>query len=149
MRSRFYRRARALTRLRSHRRACLLARDDTGSAVAEFVMMSGLVLLLTLGVFQLAFALHVRVTLIDCAGEGARAAAAVGADLAVAKDRTATLINSALHSSYSKNIGTAVVEREGVQLVEVTVNSPLPMLGFFGPESVITVTGHALIEDLL
>src|SRR5690625_1215129 len=73
---------------------------ERGSAVAEFVMISPLMLVLALGVFQLAFALHVRVTLSDCAGEGARAAAAVGADLQVAKDRTRTLINTALHSPY-------------------------------------------------
>lgn len=122
---------------------------ERGSAVAEFVMISALMLVLALGVFQLAFALHVRVTLIDCAGEGARAAAAVGADLQVAKDRTRTLINTALHSSYSSDISTAVVEREGIELLEVTVQAPLPMIGFIGPGSGLTVTGHAVIEDSL
>lgn len=126
-----------------------LPRDDRGSAVAEFVMTAALLLLLALGVFQLAFALHVRVTLIDCAGEGARAAAAVGADPNVAVERTQALIRSALHSSYGDQVHAALTEVEGIHLVEVTVAAPLPLLGYFGPSSVLEVSGHAVVEDSL
>ncbi len=40
---------------------------ERGSAVAEFVMVSTLVLVLGMGVFQLGLVLHVRNTLIACA----------------------------------------------------------------------------------
>ena len=50
-------------------------RADDGSAVVEFVLVSVLVLVLLLGVVQVALALHVRSLAIDAAAEGARVAA--------------------------------------------------------------------------
>lgn len=47
-------------------------RRDRGSAVAEFVMVSALVVVLGMGVFQLGLVVHVRNTLIAAAAEGAR-----------------------------------------------------------------------------
>ena len=47
-------------------------RDETGSAVAEFVMVGALLTVLTLSVIQLGLALHIRNTVIDAAAEGAR-----------------------------------------------------------------------------
>src|SRR5699024_8700584 len=46
--------------------------DERGSAVVEFVLVSVLVVTLLLGVLQLTLALHVRNTVVDAAGEGAR-----------------------------------------------------------------------------
>ena len=45
---------------------------ESGSAVADFAMVAGLLSLLFLAVFQLGLALHIRNTLIACASEGAR-----------------------------------------------------------------------------
>ena len=44
---------------------------ERGSAVAEFVLVSALVLALFLGVVQVALAQHVRTLLVDAAAEGA------------------------------------------------------------------------------
>ena len=46
--------------------------DERGAAVADFTMVSVLVVVLFLAVFQLGLALHTRNTLISCASEGAR-----------------------------------------------------------------------------
>lgn len=124
-------------------------RNDRGSAVAEFVMVSALIMVLALGVFQLAFALHVRVTLIDCAGEGARAAAALGADTKTGVDRTRALIESAVNPSYAQNIKASVIEKEGLELVEISVEAPLPLLGYFGPDTTLSIKGHAIVEGAL
>ena len=123
--------------------------NDRGSAVAEFVMVSALTLMLAFAVFQLAFALHIRVTLIDCAGEGARAAAALGADTQTGVERTRSLISSAVNADYAQDVTASVVERDGLQLVAVTVKAPLPLLGYLRPSENIEVTGHAIIEEIL
>jgi len=123
-------------------------RDD-GSAIAEFVMVTALLLLLGLGVFQLAFALHVRVTLIDCAAEGARVAAGIGSDLELGKQRAKTLIAGALNPDYAADVTAEKVQIEGIDLVRVTVNAPLPLIGLFGPVEGISITGHAVDEASL
>ena len=46
------------------------ATDDTGSAIAEFVMVSALLTVLTLSVLQLGLTLLVRNTVLDAAAEG-------------------------------------------------------------------------------
>ena len=122
---------------------------ERGSAVAEFIMVSGLLVLLVLAVFQLAFALHVRVTLIDCAGEGARAAAVIGSDVEVGAARTRALIASALPDEYAANVTATRTQRSEMELLQVTVTAPLPLIGIFGPKSAITVSGHAIVEESL
>lgn len=122
---------------------------ERGSAVAEFVLIAALGLFLALAVFQLAFALHIRVTLIDCAGEGARAAATIGADPGLGVERTRALITSSLHPTYTQDVRARVVESDGLEMVEVTVSAPLPLLGYFGPSGTLQVSGHAVVEEAL
>ena len=55
-------------------------RGEGGSAVADFTMVSALVAVLFVAVFQLGLALHIRNTLISCASEGARLGARANAD---------------------------------------------------------------------
>src|SRR5690625_2031150 len=117
---------------------------ERGSAVAEFVLISALVLFISLAVLQLAFALHIRITLIDCAGEGARMAALIGADASAGEERTRALISGAVHPSYASDIQVRTITRHGLDLVEVTVSAPLPLLGYFGPSGALHVRGHAV-----
>src|SRR5690606_41219162 len=51
---------------------------EDGTAVVEFVLVSVLVVTVLLGVLQLTLALHVRNTVVDAAGEGARYGALAG-----------------------------------------------------------------------
>ena len=72
------------------------ARDERGAAVADFTMVSVLVVVLFLTVFQLGLALHTRNTLISCASEGARLGARADAVAGQGVSRTQSLISSSL-----------------------------------------------------
>jgi Flp pilus assembly protein TadG len=120
---------------------------ERGSAIAEFVMTSALVLALFLGVVQVAFALHVHSLVIDAAAEGARIAARADRAQGDGVDRTRDLITSSLSAGYARDISAATIQRGGIAVVEVTVRAPLPVVGLFGPRGTMTVTGHALLEQ--
>jgi hypothetical protein len=123
-------------------------RDDTGSAVAEFVMVGVLLTIATLAVLQLALALLVRNTVLDAASEGARYAALVGNSPADGAARTAELIRAAVGSGYAGDIEAGFGDYLGAPAIVVTVRAPLPVLGLIGPTGGIEVSGHAPIETL-
>ncbi|WP_413452376.1 TadE/TadG family type IV pilus assembly protein [Georgenia phoenicis] len=112
----------------------------------EFVLVSVLVVMVLLGVLQLTLALHVRNTVVDAAGEGARYGALEGSSPAEGAQRTRELIGSALHPRYGEDVSAQVVERGGMALVEVTVRAPVPVLGLLGPAGTMTATGRAVQE---
>ncbi len=99
-----------------------------------------------LGVLQLALALHVRNTVVDAAGEGARYGALAGSSPAAGAARTRELVATALHPRYGQDVHSRVVLRDGLELVEVTVRAPLPVLGLLGPGGALTATGRAVLE---
>ncbi|WP_308201042.1 TadE/TadG family type IV pilus assembly protein [Agromyces mediolanus] len=121
-------------------------RDERGSAVAEFAMVAMLLTLLALGVIQLALALHVRNTVLDAAAEGARFAALAGVAPEAGAARTRELISTAVGAGYATEIEQSRVDRDGVELVRVTVRAALPVLGLFGPPASLEVSGHAVRE---
>ncbi len=123
------------------------ARFDGGSAIAEFVMVSGLVLTLGLGLFQLGLALHVRNTLIACAAEGARLGARADAAPEDGERRTRSLITSSLSATYAQDVRSVTAGSAGARVVHVTVTAPLPVVGLLGPSGSLTVTGRALAEQ--
>jgi hypothetical protein len=118
---------------------------DAGSAVVDFVLVGMLTTLLFASVLQLALALHVRSTLIDCAAEGARYGALADRTPADGASRAAELIRVSLDASFAQDVHAAVVVEDGLELVEVEVSAPLPVLGLLGPAA-LTVAGHALRE---
>ncbi|SMG34975.1 TadE family protein [Agreia pratensis] len=124
-----------------------LRRDD-GSAAVEFVLVGVLLTALTLGVIQLAFALHVRNTLLDAAAEGARFAALAGNSPEDGAERTRQLISTAVGADYAAGVSAGYTEYLGVPATEVTVSAPLPLAGPFGPPRSLEVTGHAAVEAL-
>jgi len=119
---------------------------ERGSAVVDFVLVSVLLLVLFLGVIQVALAQHVRSMLVDSAAEGARygARADRGPDDAVR--RTRDLISADLSSRYARDVTARYTTRDGVDVVEVSVEAPLPVVGLLGPGGVIDVVGHAVRE---
>ncbi|WP_255424691.1 TadE/TadG family type IV pilus assembly protein [Agromyces sp. LHK192] len=129
-------------------RVDLRLRDDRGSAVAEFSMVIMLLLALVLAVMQLALALHVRNTLLDTAAEGARFAALAGASDADGVQRTRELIDTALASSFAQDVSAVRTTVGGIPVVAVTVRATMPVIGLFGPENALEVTGHAALEVL-
>jgi Flp pilus assembly protein TadG len=117
--------------------------DETGSAVAEFVMVAGLLTVLTLSVIQLGLVLLIRNTVLDAAAEGARFAS-----LADGRTRTHDLITSALGAGYAQHIAAGYDEHLGQEAVTITVRTPLPLIGLIGLDSGLEVTGHAAVETL-
>lgn len=122
--------------------------DERGSAPAEFVMVSALLLALLLAVLQLGLALHVRNTVTDAASEGARFAALADGSPSDGAERTRELIGTALGPTYAEDVTVVEGEHLGVPSVEVTVRAALPLFGLLGVDRGLEVRGHAALETL-
>jgi Flp pilus assembly protein TadG len=121
---------------------------EHGSAIAEFVMVAALLLVVAMGVFQVGLALYVRNTLLSAASEGARYGARADAQPAEGVERTQALITAALNASFADDVSAArSVTASGVRVVEVRVSAPLPVIGPLGPAGVLTVSGRAFSEE--
>lgn len=121
---------------------------DRGSAPVEFVLVGVLLTLVTLSVLQVAFALHIRTTLIDAAAEGARFAALADSSLPAGIERSRELITAALGESYAQSISGAAGAFGGHPVVIITVRSPLPLIGMIGIDDTLEVSGRAALEPL-
>ncbi|MFL6166314.1 MAG: TadE/TadG family type IV pilus assembly protein [Ornithinibacter sp.] len=122
------------------------AHDERGAAVADFTMVSALVVGLFLAVFQLGLALHTRNTLISCASEGARLGARADAAPGQGVSRTQALISASLSANYARHVSSRQTVVEGVRVIEVRVVAPVPVLGLFGPDDRLDVVGRAFLE---
>ena len=122
--------------------------DDMGSAVAEFVMVVGLLLVLTLSVIQLALVLHIRNTIIDAAAEGARCASLADSSLSEGRTRTVELITSAIGADYARQVRASAGNFLGHAAVTITVLAPVPVLGLIGIDGGLEVSGHAALEEV-
>jgi hypothetical protein len=114
--------------------------------VVDFVLVGTLATLIFAGVVQLGVVLHVRNTLIDCAGEGARYGALADRVPADGARRAARLISQDLSPGYARDVTAGEETVDGLLTVVVRVRAPLPVLGLLGAGRVITVSGHALPE---
>ena len=125
-----------------------LAREERGSAVAEFTLVGVLLTVLALAVVQLALALHVRNTVLDAAAEGARHAALAGSSPTEGVTRTRDLIGAAISSEYADDVSARLATIGGVPTVEITVRATMPVIGLLGVERGMEVSGHAAVETL-
>lgn len=125
-------------------------RGDRGSAVAEFVLVIGLVLAVSLAVMQLTAALFVRNALQSAASEGARLGARANAADSDGVARTRDLIRRSLSDAYAGDV-TAVRTRtgDGLPVLQITVTAPIPVFGLLGISTTQTVTSRALLEGQL
>ncbi len=101
---------------------------------------------LFVAVLQLTVVLHVRNTLVDSASEGARYGALVGHAPADGADRSRDLITQSLSAAYAQGVSAGLATIDGLDVVEVEVQAPLPLVGLVGPAGTLTVRGHALLE---
>ena len=122
--------------------------DDRGSAPVEFVLVGTLLTLVTLSVLQVAFAQHIRTTLIDAAAEGARFGALADSTLEAGVERTRELISTALGEGYAQSISAGTGAYGGHPVVIVTVRAPLPLIGMVGIDDTLEVSGRAALEPL-
>ena len=121
-------------------------RAEQGAAIADFAMVSVLVLVLFLMVFQLGLTLHTRNTLISCASEGARLGARADAAPGQGISRTQALISESLSPRYARRVTVREAVVEGVRVVEVRVVAPIPVIGLLGPDDRLDVVGRAFVE---
>jgi Flp pilus assembly protein TadG len=131
----------------SRDRHVFMSRDrESGSAVADFAMVSGLLSVLFLAVFQLGLALHIRNTLIACASEGARYGARANAQPQDGVARARRLIRASLSGRYAENVTAVTTTVDGVEVVQLRIEAPLPVLGPLGPDRVLRVRARAFSE---
>lgn len=116
--------------------------------MVEFVLVASLLMVMTLAVLQLALSLHVRNTVQDAAAEGARFAALADGGRAAGAERTDALLTAALGADYDRRIGVGTVEADGHEIVVVTVQAPLPVIGMLGVDGGVEVSGRAPVETL-
>ncbi len=103
--------------------------------------------MLFVAVLQLTIVLHVRNTLVDSAAEGARYGALVGHAPTDGAERSRDLIEQALSPAYAQGVRAGRTTLDGLEVVEVEVEAPLPLVGLVGPAGTLTVRGHALVEE--
>jgi Flp pilus assembly protein TadG len=109
--------------------------DDHGSAVAEFALVSIVLVMLLLGVLQVGVYLHVRNVVAASAAEGARYGANADVDPAAGGARAAEIISRSLGPRTAAEVPCAVPAAArasaGPALVVVTCQGALPV--FFAP----------------
>lgn len=86
---------------------------ERGSAPAEFVLVAGLLVALSLGVIQLSLITHVRQVLTASAWEGARHASYSNTTLADGRALTRRLIIEGLGPSYVEQVSVRTVAASG------------------------------------
>jgi Flp pilus assembly protein TadG len=101
----------------TRRRSC----DDAGAAVVDFVMISVLLIMLLLGVLQVAIYFYARNVAAASAADAARYAAAQGIDPRDGGARADQLIRQGLDDADATAITcTGVAARDGVSGLDVT-----------------------------
>jgi Flp pilus assembly protein TadG len=135
-----------------HRRARRRGVDDQrdeGAAVVEFVLVGSLLLLVVLGVAQLALVLHTRNVLSADAAEGARHAASLGHSEASGGSYAGELVRRSAPGA-ARTIscnGRRETGGGGVPLAAVTCAGRLRLvLVPLGPSREVSVTGRAVKE---
>jgi hypothetical protein len=115
----------------------------------DFALVGGLLTVLFASLLQLGLVLHVRSTLTDCAAESARFAARADRAPDDGAARARSLVADELSSGYAgrlTEVSASSVELGGMQVVEVTLSAPVPLLGLVGLPGGVTVHGHAVRE---
>jgi Flp pilus assembly protein TadG len=122
------------------------ARDERGSAVVDFVLVSTLVVPLFLGIVQVGLFLYVRNTVTAAASEGAHYAAVMNREPADGEARTRELIGGVVRDQLIDAVSADETDVDGQPGVEVSVRAHMPPLGLWGPGISFTVEGHAVKE---
>ena len=122
--------------------------EESERGDASTVMVGALLVLLTMAILQVSFALYARTMLVDAAAAGARYGTMRDRTPQEGMERTRQMIEGSLPSSYAENISyRQSSDSTGVRTLEVTVKSPLPVLGPWGFPDSIEVKGHAIYAE--
>lgn len=127
-------------------------RDERGSSVVEFVLITTLLLLLLFGVLQVGVYLYVRNVVAAAAADGARFAASAGSAPSAGGQRADELLRAALHSGGSSIRCDATLARDTASGLDVvTVRCAGRVRSVFAPIGAwlsIDVTGSSLREQV-
>ena len=123
-------------------------RSDSGSAVAEFALIASLLALILAGALQIGLVIHVRNTVIDSAIAGARQASLADQTPRDGQKLTRDLIRVSVGERYAPKVTVSTSQRGAVEIVEVRVTTPLPVLGLWGPAEVWELRGRSIVEDI-
>lgn len=121
---------------------------DRGSSPVEFVLVGGLLTLLTFGVLQLGLSVYVRNVVHDAAVEGAYHAALADRTTADGTARTRQVISRAVGVSYAQDVKAEEVTVRGARVVRVTVTAALPLVGLLGMPRSLEVSADAPAESM-
>lgn len=124
--------------------ATKLVREQEGSSIPEFVMVSTLILALFISILQLTLVLHVRNTMLDAAASGARYGTLADRTAADGAQRTRELLNTSLGSGFDANIAVSESGVGGQPGVRIQVSTGFPLVGFFSVGGEISVAGEAV-----
>ncbi|WP_434590832.1 TadE family protein [Brevibacterium sp. 1718] len=122
--------------------------SDSGSAVAEFALIASLLALIMAGALQIGLVIHVRNTVIDSAIAGARQASLADQTPRDGQKLTRDLIRVSVGERYAQKVTVSTSQRGAVEIVEVRVTTPLPVLGLWGPAEVWDLRGRSIVEDV-
>ena len=92
-------------------------------------MVSALLIAVFLGILQLAFALHVRNTLMDAAAAGARYGTLADRGPGDGVRRTRELISGALSDRFASDVQASVINIGGTPGVRIAVRAGVPVFG--------------------
>ncbi len=123
----------------------LRLRSDSGNAVAEFPLVSAMVVMVALSVIQLALFVHVRNGLTDAAVQASYFAALQGNDVDDGVERAHTIAERRFASLVDPRVTAA--EHDGI--IRIEIRADLPLVGFLGPSNALVVSGHAVKEESL
>jgi TadE-like protein len=123
-------------------------RSERGSAVADFVLVSVVLVPLFFAVLQLALIWHVKSTLTAAASEGAGFGASYQHTPAQGAARTRAVIEETFGSDFRDVVSARATRVAGQRGVEVDVVARVPVLAFWGPTIRVSVSGHAITEVL-
>lgn len=118
-------------------------RGRRGSAPAEFVLVSGLLLLLFFGAVQVAVALHTRNLAQDAAVHGARQAALADRTPADGARRAQELLQGTLRGGLRPSVTADGAGPGETGIVTVRVRAAVPLLGVFPGPRLVSVQASA------
>jgi Flp pilus assembly protein TadG len=123
-------------------------RSERGSAVADFVLVSVVLVPMFFAILQLALIWHVKSTLTAAASEGAGYGASYQHTPAQGAARTRAAIEETFGADFRDRVTAGTTWVGGQRGVEVDVVARVPVLVFWGPTIQVSVSGHAITEVL-
>lgn len=115
--------------------------EDDGAIVAESALIIALITLLCGTILQLGVIIHTRNTMIDAASAGARYAALADRNPHDAPDRARSVLAGSVPNSQGATI--QVTSESGGEIIAVTIDHQLPILGFITGPIPLSVTARA------